>query len=1173
MSKNWIQLLFETCEAGVSSALAPELLPDNQNAWGMNIDVRGGKAATRPAIRNIGNIPSGLIQGCEFFGVQGGMLVASISGRLYRIRIGNRSIQIQDIPLTFDNSPIIKQVWMTQTVETLVIQDGQSNAIMYDGSTARRAVSGEVPRGRQMAYGNGRLWVAVNLNEMLAGDIRTGAPGSELLFTEATYLTGGGKLFFPKTITGAQFIPVTGQSDYGALLVYGAGETNAIRADITSRDDWGKIPGFVTSILRSVGAASQWSLVPVNQDLYWRDSNGGIRSIRNALADEAGPGSAPVSREVSRLTDYDSQQLLPWCSGVYFDNRLLMTSSPSLMPNGGVGWKDIISLDYAPLSSMGGKSQPAYNGQWTGLNFVKLVGGEFNGKNRSFALTTNDDGTNQLWEFGTPDRSDSYSICTDGTADPEENPITCFIEYPLRNFGQSKTRKRLDRCDVWLSSLNGEVDLKVYWRADESVKWRLWDEATTCAKTSDPSTTYPHVWKNLVAQERPQFKTYTIPDEVDETVKYSAAVGFEFQVRLEWTGRCRIHRMMLYAAPLSDPDYADRAGFEAACVSDDVTGNRIVYNVPTSGCPVVVLTQDGARVRPGRSFGLGGALVPKAFQFTFCNDGETDIVGFSVTLFTQCVEAFFLSDPPPDIVIAGQCVTFEITYNPEVPCDIKSALVTLAIGGGPFFNFTVDDEVHEEIPEIDEQPTDQTVAEGGETQFTVTVLPNPLPTVYQWQVSGNGGVDWFDVEDDAENYGGATTATLTITDAPSGFNDNVYRVRVRNEVGQVFSDEVVLTVTEPSACECALLIPALNDSGTYSNYAEASAAVSDLVADCLAFINDTLDTIVSKSADNSVLNKLDISASVSNASDSCQFESSASIGGKSGAVLTVGFNLSGTGTGDNQYTYVASLLRCGTLEVVQTINDSGAGPFTGSFAFDPLPDDGGYVLLFVIAGQTPSMGGTTLTGSLEITSSDTMVVNPVIALWDDSGTTRKLWACPKLLLPPLTESSGAKYSNCAAASTVLTDPKQVSNCVGHVSGGPTLFTTSFAAVDGGSSLSFGAVYSSPQGDTGTWWGCVNAEASATLIAAFSGVTEIFFRIYDDAGNEIDFVNTSSSPAISAALPYTGRYIIAIFLSGSGITTPGAVLTSSGVLSVNPIQALYNRGLDCSARLDCGDSCP
>lgn len=818
--KNAVPLLFETCERGVSSAVAPELLPDNQNAWGMNIDIRGGKPATRPNLRNRVTLPPGLIQGAEYFGAQGGMVVVSIAGRLYRVRINGSSFTVEEITLDFVNSALIKQVWMTQTVETLVIQDGQSNAILYNGSTAPRAVSGQVPRGRMMAYGNGRLWVAINANNVVAGDIRTEAAGSELKFTEATYLTGGGKLFFPRYITGMSFIPVTGQADYGALLVFGAGETHAIRADITSRDDWGKVPGFVTAILRSVGASSQWSIVSVNQDLYWRDSNGGIRSIRNALADESGPGSSPVSREVSRLTDYDSNPQLSLCSGVYFDNRLLMTSSPFLMQNGGVGFRNLISLDYAPLSTMDGKSQPAYNGQWNGLNFVKLVGGEFLGKNRAFALTTDDEGNNELWEFGADNgyggRADLVRVCTDGTADvPVENPIKCFVEYPLRNFGQSRSRKRLERCDVWLSSVDGPVDLTVYWRADNSKKWLQWDEAATCAKTTDASTSTPHVWKNLLPQERPQFKTFTIPDSVNDNIKYANSVGFEFQIRLVWTGRCRIHRMMTYGTQLDDPDYADRAGFEETCVEENISGNEIGYVIPSGGCPSLLMYQNGIVIRRTQAFGLGGVSVATAYTFQACNSGDIDIHNFSIDFFTGCPGGFQFTTPPPTTIPAGNCVEFVITYDPVgsalCPAVKRNALVVINVGG-PVTSFTVDDSAHPSIPNITVQPIDATVEPGGDTSFLVTAEgTNPL--VYQWQVSGDGGSTWNDVTDD-DNYSGATTDTLAITDTPEGFDGNLYRVRVRNEWGQVYSDEVGLTV---GASFFQVPLTSLGDTRAFTN--------------------------------------------------------------------------------------------------------------------------------------------------------------------------------------------------------------------------------------------------------------------------------------------------------------------------------------------------------------------
>ena len=236
-------LNLETYAGGVSSAVSPDLLPPNQAAWGMNADFRGVKVHTRPNIAQRLNLPSGLIQGLGYFNVQGGMLIAMIAGIPYRLRIGlrNDGFGWERITLPWYNSPAIKQVWMCQTVESFIIQDGQSEPIIYDGSTARRAdyTKSEVPIGNQMAYGNGRLWVAIKGNQLVAGDIRTDVAGTELLFTETQYLFGGGALIFGDNITGLTFTAVTGTSDLGALIVMGRNFTETVRADITSRLDGG----------------------------------------------------------------------------------------------------------------------------------------------------------------------------------------------------------------------------------------------------------------------------------------------------------------------------------------------------------------------------------------------------------------------------------------------------------------------------------------------------------------------------------------------------------------------------------------------------------------------------------------------------------------------------------------------------------------------------------------------------------------------------------------------------------------------------------------------------------------------------------------------------------------------------------------------------------------------
>lgn len=607
MRDTWITEPYDNALGGVSSAVDPRFLNPSQLAWAKDVVVRGGTPGTRPAFRQRLILPPGIVQGAHYFSVQNGMIVVSIAGNIYRLRVANNSISTESIPLAFRNSAVLQQCWMTQTVESLIIQDGQSAAIIYNGSSARRSNPAifEVPLGRQMAYGDGRLWVAINQFNVVAGDIRTDQSGSELKFTETTYLSGGGALYFPRGVNGLAFVPTVGGGDYGTLMIFGIDFAVSVRADISARDLWAQMPGFSTTAFRNIGCASQNSIVEVNQDLYWRDNEGGIRSLRSANADEMGPGNAAISREVSRIIDYESHQFLSTSSGIYFENRLLMTASPYLNRQGGVSFKNLVSLDFAPISTMAGKSSPVFDGQWEGLAAAQVISGKFSGRNRAFVISSDEDGSNRLWEIESNLSEDFYRACADASISVLPSPILCQVEYARRDFGEKRKRKRLTRFDVYITDLADQADLKVFWRADNDGKWHQWDEKVFCANIEDPSTAFPHVFKNLSRQQRPQIKSFTIPDGTDEITKYATELGFEFQFKVVWTGDLKIYKSQAHAELVVDSPYAEE--LDAACLTEDLTGNEETYSVPLGVNSCVLTTDIACRSREGSGGIIGYA--------------------------------------------------------------------------------------------------------------------------------------------------------------------------------------------------------------------------------------------------------------------------------------------------------------------------------------------------------------------------------------------------------------------------------------------------------------------------------------------------------------------------------------------------------------------------------------
>lgn len=561
---------------GVNSAEAPEALSPDTLAWAKNVVIRGGKPKTRPPLIERARLPKGRFQGIGYFSANGGSFIVQVGGVPYRLSPNGLGFSIDQIPTTFFNAPSIPRVWMQETDGSFIIQDNQSAPLIYDGSATRRALreKSEVPIGAQMAYGNGRLWVAT-MNGLVAGDVKTSDFQSELLFTETNYLLGGGAHYLPRKATGMAFMPVTDTATgLGPLLVFTEGNAESFRAEITSRDLWGSIPGFRTEALPDIGACSHHAIVRVNQDVYFRASDGGIRSFRSARAEIEKPGNTPISAEVGRLLDYESRALLADCSAIFFDNRLLVTASPFFGPRGQVVYRDIVSLDFAPLATNLKKLPPAYDGEWEGAQFVRLIRGKFNGEDRAFVVSCDSDGGTRLWEIATRGIQDRTLVAA--------SPIKSCVEYRRFVFQEPNQLKRLKLCRVYVSDLGSNGTLEIQYRADGEAQWTKWDErAFSAFVTETPSGTGPKPLRNLHPQYRTGVGTFTIPDDESATSRRLRYVGYMFQIRLIWTGSLQIDRIELLADVLSESLHAEDVEPQAG-VAMATEGNEVRYVIPLS---------------------------------------------------------------------------------------------------------------------------------------------------------------------------------------------------------------------------------------------------------------------------------------------------------------------------------------------------------------------------------------------------------------------------------------------------------------------------------------------------------------------------------------------------------------------------------------------------------------
>lgn len=538
---------------GVDAGTNPEFLPENKIADARNLTISGGRAQTRPDFVKVMTLPPGTMQGGGFFSFSES-IIAQINGwvqEIFPTRKTYRSIVPQVAEGVAPQNPNRPRIWTCETEQTFILQDGQAKPILYDGYEARRAADDEVPVGQAMAYGNKRLSVVVGLgNRVRVGDIfQPDVAQSELKFTETSYLLGGGDFSFPAPVTALLHLPVLDTATgAGSLLVATRKSIYSLSTDVTNRDLWSDMNGFQSVLFPRVGIMGQVGWDAVNQDVWFRASDG-IRSLRMSVAEHGTPGNTPVSTEVKHRLDYDAQHLLQDCSVVYFDNRLLVTTVP-LHYNNRAMYHSIVSLNFDAMHNMGQSSPPAYDGCWDGVKVLQFIKGEVDGRERLYFLGIDPEGNNALYEVKRESES-TYRLFPQDTVNPAKEITTRSMnaQYP-------SSLKRLLRADLAFSRIDGDVDVKLYYRPDRFPYFMLWDTWSFTSQVDlDESDVY--VWDPAGHGYRMKQSTKAPPEDYHWMNDRGIDTGFSFQFKLVWTGRAQLDSLRVKMLPLPDPDPAD----------------------------------------------------------------------------------------------------------------------------------------------------------------------------------------------------------------------------------------------------------------------------------------------------------------------------------------------------------------------------------------------------------------------------------------------------------------------------------------------------------------------------------------------------------------------------------------------------------------------------------------
>jgi len=307
-----------------------------------------------------------------------------------------------------------------------------------------------------------------------------------LRFTETTYLSEGGSFQLPSEmgrITGMIFQPISDTAaGQGDLMVFG--ESGVVTFAVAApREMWKTTPGFQRITLLKIGSVCERFLVPINNDIYFRGSDG-VRSYRNARADQGGTGETPFSTPIDAFLDFDTEYMYEASSAVYFDNRLIFTVGPTenyknvgtnpikAMP---ITHKGFGVFDFSSMSRPNTEFSPIWDGLWTGLNTTQLIAGQINRTPRCFAFVLNPDTLeNELWELY-PWAIYDYTLTSSGER------IQCAIETRGYSFNSPWNLKKLIRADLWVSGFEGTTTMNVLYRPDGSSCWIPWHTLEVCA--------------------------------------------------------------------------------------------------------------------------------------------------------------------------------------------------------------------------------------------------------------------------------------------------------------------------------------------------------------------------------------------------------------------------------------------------------------------------------------------------------------------------------------------------------------------------------------------------------------------------------------------------------------------------------------------------------------------
>lgn len=461
----------------------------------------------------------------------------------------------------------LRHTFFAQAESAIFIQNLRDKPLFWDGqsdlaeeiNSSFLAPDGTVvnpmPIGGPMVYAHSRMFVTDENNIVWVSDplYARGLVNSERNlsnFTENTYPVSGGGLTAPGDygpITGITVIPKNPEiNGHGPVLVLAKKGLWSIDPTVAPRSEWVNRTDLTQIVLSGRGNASPHSVVTINNDVWFRSTDGTIASLRFDLSENNEWGNKALSREIQIYLNNDSPSLLQYCYGIKGNNRAIFTTG---IRN---GFKDsigaarysegMVSVDFDPGSTVKSSHKYGWDGVWTGLNVVAAFNIEENFEDRAIFTSHDNDGNIRFYELLENSTSNDIS-------DGIEKPIHSFYTVD-RSFSQLNAKaveylKRIEQLEVRYDLAYGETYLEGYFRPELYPCWTklLNKRKLSCLCPQDQINC-----GNIPKPSHGKQRGSDVPKDIFDGKTLSTLLESEtFEILISITGRVRIKKAVVSA--------------------------------------------------------------------------------------------------------------------------------------------------------------------------------------------------------------------------------------------------------------------------------------------------------------------------------------------------------------------------------------------------------------------------------------------------------------------------------------------------------------------------------------------------------------------------------------------------------------------------------------------------